>query len=491
MSTTLLEIASVTDGVLTGSSEIVAQDITHDSRRCGPGTIFVAIKGLKVNGNKFVPQAIERGSNAIISEDEPPKNFSGGWIQVRNPRQALAQASAAVFKYPTKQLKLVGITGTNGKTTTAHLVDSIIRAHDGISAIMGTINARIGTESVKAEHTTPEASEVQRFLRRAVDTGAHAAVMEVSSHSLDMHRVDACRFEVAAFTNLTRDHLDYHGTMDDYFAVKRRLFNGEVGSPRYAIINIDDPRGNELVKASTGTVITYGLKYDADVKTDMFSLTLSGLNFIASTPKGSIHVSSPLVGRPHVYNILAAIGIGIALGYDQETIETGINTCPVVEGRFERVPCNEDFAVIVDYAHTDDALRNVLKTAREVARNRIITVFGCGGDRDRTKRPLMGQAAARFSDVVIVTSDNPRSEDPMDIIAEIEPGLESIGKPYLKIPDRREAIHRAIKEAQPGDLVLLAGKGHEDYQVLKDRTLHFDDREVAREALAARRAGVL
>jgi UDP-N-acetylmuramoyl-L-alanyl-D-glutamate--2,6-diaminopimelate ligase len=491
MSTTLKEIAEVTDGVLYGSPDIEVRDITHDSRQCGTGTLFVAIKGLKIDGNKFVAQAVERGTDAVISEVAPPVGFSGGWIQVRNARSAMAYASAAVFKYPTKQLKLVGITGTNGKTTTAHLIDSIIKARDGISALMGTINARIGAESIKAEHTTPESSEVQRFMRRAVDIGARAAVMEVSSHSLDLHRVDACEFEVAVFTNLTRDHLDYHGTMDDYFAVKRRLFNGEVASPRYAVINVDDPRSNELIKACNGKVITYGLKYGADVKTDMFSLTLSGLNFIVATPKGDVRVSSPLVGRPHVYNILAAIGTGVALGYDAQTIERGINSCPVVTGRFERVPTDEGFAVIVDYAHTDDAMRNVLKTAREVARGRIITVFGCGGDRDRTKRPLMGQAAARFSDVVIVTSDNPRSEDPLDIIGEIEPGLISIGKPYMKIPDRREAIFHAIKEAQPGDLILLAGKGHEDYQVIKERTLHFDDREVAREALVARRAGVL
>jgi UDP-N-acetylmuramoyl-L-alanyl-D-glutamate--2,6-diaminopimelate ligase len=315
--------------------------------------------------------------------------------------------------------------------------------------------------------------------------------MEISSHAIELHRADALQLAAAVFTNLTRDHLDYHKTMENYFAAKEKLFTGALGSePRASIINVDDEYGRKLVQSAKGRIITYGLQENAQVRTADFRLSAAGLSFTAHTPAGEIEITSSLVGRPHVYNILAALSTGLALGFDLHTCADGIANCPIVAGRFEQVRMDEgqpDFAVIVDYAHTDDALRNVLQTAREVAgAHRVITVFGCGGDRDRTKRPIMGEAAATLSDVVIVTSDNPRSEDPLQIIEEIEVGLQKTGKPYSKQADRREAIFQAVNEAQYGDVVIIAGKGHEDYQILKDRTIHFDDRETAREAMQKR-----
>jgi UDP-N-acetylmuramyl-tripeptide synthetase len=378
------------------------------------------------------------------------------------------------------------------------LIDSIIRTVEGVSTMFGTINYRIGNESSVAHHTTPEGADIQRMLARALDTGCRSAVLEVSSHAIDLHRADALKFAVVVFTNLTRDHLDYHETMESYFAVKEKLFTGALGSePGVSIVNIDDEYGRRLMESARGAKpISYGLDPKADVFTTDFELDASGLKFDAVTPAGRIGIASRLVGRPHVYNILAAVASGLALGFEPGEIARGINDCPTVPGRFERVTTTETpqppFAVIVDYAHSDDALKNVLQTAREVAGagKRVVTVFGCGGDRDRTKRAPMGEIAASLSDVTIVTSDNPRSEDPEAIISEIEVGLKRAGRPYRKLVDRREAIFQAINEASEGDVVLIAGKGHETYQIIGARTIHFDDREVAREALQKRDAGM-
>jgi UDP-N-acetylmuramoyl-L-alanyl-D-glutamate--2,6-diaminopimelate ligase len=351
----------------------------------------------------------------------------------------------------------------------------------------------ISDRSATAHHTTPEASDIQRMLAQAVEAGCRSAVMEVSSHAIELRRADSLRFAVAVFTNLTRDHLDYHKTMESYFAVKKRLFDGQLGGgPGASVINIDDRYGRDLLSEAKGRPITYGFADDANVTTREFHLTARGIRFTARTPKGEIDIRSSLVGRPHVYNILASIGAGLALGFDLEAVARGVASCSSVAGRFEQISVEDgaapDFAVVVDYAHTDDALRNVLQTAREVVgqQGRVITVFGCGGDRDRTKRAPMGEIAATLSDLAIVTSDNPRTEDPLAIIEEIEAGLKKTGRSYVKLPDRREAIFHAIREARSGDLVVIAGKGHETYQIIGHETIHFDDREVAREAMRER-----
>jgi UDP-N-acetylmuramoyl-L-alanyl-D-glutamate--2,6-diaminopimelate ligase len=496
----------------TGRLDLEARDVTHDSRACAPGTVFVAIRGEKVDAHSFIPQAIERGAVAVISErkaetgspdannqhaDDQRENQSEAdrpaWIEVGDARAALARAAAIVHGHPSRRLKLVGVTGTNGKTTTAHLIDAIIRATEGTSAMFGTISHRIGDQAATAQHTTPEAADIHRMLAQAVARGCRSAVMEVSSHAIELRRADGLKFAAAVFTNLTRDHLDYHKTMESYFAAKEKLFSGALGeAPEWSVINLDDEYGRRLLDKAKGRTITYGFDDRADVRTDDFSLTARGLAFTAKTPAGEVGVKSALVGRFHVYNLLAAIATGLALGAGLEEIARGIRECQTVAGRFEQVAPDKSheppFTIIVDYAHTDDALKNVLQAAREVAgdRGRVITVFGCGGDRDKTKRAPMGEIAAALSDIAIVTSDNPRSEDPGAIIEEIEVGLKKTGRQYVKLPDRREAIFRAISDARAGDVVLIAGKGHETYQILGDRTIHFDDHEVAREAMRAR-----
>jgi len=477
---------------VTGRLDIEALDVTHDSRACAPGSVFVAIRGEKTDAHRFIPQAVERGAIAMISELPSGGENAPAWIQVGNARAALALSAAAVHGHPSQRLKLVGITGTNGKTTTAHLIDSIIRMSEGTSAMFGTITHRVGNEAAAALNTTPEASDIQRMLGRAIDAGCRSAVMEVSSHAIDLHRADALKFAAAVFTNLTRDHLDYHGTMEAYFAAKEKLFNGSLGSqPGVSVINVDDEYGRRLFKSAKGDRISYGFGNRTDVGTDDFTMSPRGLAFTANTPAGSIEIVSALVGRFHVFNILAAVATGLALGANLDDIARGVAECSSVSGRFEQVTLSGSpqmpFAVIVDYAHTDDALRNVLQTAREVAgKARVITVFGCGGDRDRTKRAPMGELAASLSDVAIVTSDNPRTEDPEAIIGDIEAGLKRVARPYVKLTDRREAIFHAIGEAREGDVVLIAGKGHETYQVIGARRIHFDDHEVAREAMKGR-----
>jgi UDP-N-acetylmuramyl-tripeptide synthetase len=487
---TLMELADNIGAHASGRLDGVVADVTHDSRQCVPGSVFVAITGARFDGHAYIPQAIERGAIAVMSERPCPADFAGPWLHVEDIRLALALAAAEVFDHPSRQLKLVGVTGTNGKTTTTHLIDSMFKAAGVPSVMMGTITYRFGDEERPADRTTPEAPDIQRFLHDACAGGATYAVMEVSSHALELKRVHGSEFAVAVFTNLTPEHLDYHGTMERYFAAKRRLFEGVAGPPpQSAAINADDPWAKQLLEiASTRSrrALTYGLHEGADVCAPSFACALNGLEFVARTPVGELPIKSPLVGRPHVYNILAAIAVGLLLDFNKEVIIHGISQCPRVPGRFEVVDEGQDFAVVVDYAHTHDALKNVLETARVLTPYRIITLFGCGGDRDLTKRAPMGEVAAQLSDVVVVTSDNPRSEDPEAIINDIEVGLRRMGKPYIKITDRREAIHQAIKQARSGDVVLIAGKGHETYQILSDETIPFDDREVAREAIRLR-----
>jgi UDP-N-acetylmuramoyl-L-alanyl-D-glutamate--2,6-diaminopimelate ligase len=465
----------------------------------------VAIRGELFDAHKFVPQVLEQGAVGIISELEPPavwrssrESPSGrglaapSWIQVPDVRRAMAVAAAEVHHHPSRELQLVGITGTNGKTTTAYLIASIPEAAGKPVAMTGTVEYRLGKERKKAGRTTPEATDMQRLLRQAVDIGCKTAVMECSSQAMDFHRCDELEYAVAVFSNLTRDHLDYHKTMENYWYAKQRLFDGRLGSkPKTSVINVDDPYGIELanrLEKEGLRVVRYAVKAEADITAREPEFSLAGMRFRLRTPVGEREFHSPLVGPPHIYNTLAAVGSGLALGYSLDVITKALATCTGAPGRFERVPHEGDFAVVVDYAHSDDALLNVLRTAREVTRGRIITVFGCGGDRDPSKRAPMGEAAGSLSDVVILTSDNPRTEDPNRILEDAEAGIVKTGKPYEKIADRREAIHHAIEQARTDDLVLIAGKGHEDYQIIGRETVHFDDKEVAREALAESRS---
>ena len=497
--------------------------VAYDSRAVDPGNVFVALKGRHEDGSRFAKQALERGAVAIVSEEEPPAMHAGApWTVVVDARLALAVLAATHYRHPSAEMDVVGITGTNGKTTTAYLVAAMFDAAGTRCGVLGTVAYRVGDDSREATRTTPEAPDVQGLLRDMVSAGCGACAMEVSSHALSLRRVDGVRFAAGVFTNLTRDHLDFHADMEDYFRAKRRLFE-LLPAEAPSLINLDDPRGAALA-ASVAKPVTYAVNRPADVVPGPLSFSLEGLSFDIRTPRGRLHVRSSLVGRPNVYNILAAVATTTALDVPLEAIEQGVRSLAGVPGRFEIVSSAQDeITVVVDYAHTDDALRNLLETARPLARGRVITVFGCGGDRDRTKRPLMGAVAGRLSDVVVVTSDNPRSEDPDQIIEEVCRGLttdtrlsmpssgagpiagqreqpsgkraEAVdgrreGEPrVLTIADRRDAITKAIALARPGDLVIVAGKGHEKYQVIGDRTLPFDDVEVARAALAKRRSG--
>jgi len=502
--------------------DVPCRGVTHDSRRVEAGWVFVALRGLKADGADFAHQAIEAGAAAIVAERDPGLSRAGSasdtgrvaarpgeaalagrsttptaldppnvpWILVKDARLALAWLAAEFFGHPSRQMRVVGITGTNGKTTTGYIVASIFEAADTRCGLMGTVTYRTGTRELAATRTTPEAPELQRMMREMVEAGCGACAMEVSSHALALRRADGIQFAAAVFTNLTRDHLDFHADMEDYFTAKRRLFE-MLPADAPAAINADDPRAAAIIEVTRRSV-TYALNRAADVTPGPLSFSLDGLEFDARTPQGTVHVRSPLVGRPNVYNILAAVSVTAALGLRLDAIERGLSQLHGVPGRFERASSpSDDITVVVDYAHTDDALRNLLETARPLAARRLITVFGAGGDRDRTKRPLMGMVAARLSDVVVITSDNPRTEDPNRIIDEVnlgaQPETRRRGAELLTIVDRRKAIQHAVGQAGPGDVVLIAGKGHEKYQEIEGESRPFDDVAVAREALDARR----
>jgi UDP-N-acetylmuramoyl-L-alanyl-D-glutamate--2,6-diaminopimelate ligase len=473
-----------------GALDVPCHGVTHNSRNVKPGWVFVGIRGLKADGAEFAPHAIAAGAAAIVAETSTSSVSPIPWIVVPDARLTLAWLAAVFFEHPSRDMRVVGITGTNGKTTTSYLVSAIFEAGGLETGLMGTVKYRIGDRDVAAARTTPEAPELQGMMRQMVDAGCGACAMEVSSHALALRRVDGIEFAGAVFTNLTRDHLDFHRDMEDYFAAKRRLFE-ILPADAPAAVNIDDPRGSVVAEAARRSV-TYGINRPADVMPGPLRFSIEGLTFQVRTPYGTCDIRSSLVGRPNVYNILAAVAVTTALGIPVDAVERGIARLPGVPGRFERVSsATDDISVIVDYAHTDDALRNLLETARPLAVRRLITVFGAGGDRDRTKRPLMGMVAARLSDVVVLTSDNPRSEDPQRILDEITLGAEQEARQrdaqLLRIEDRREAILRAVSDASSDDLVVIAGKGHEKYQEIDGRVLPFDDVAVAREALDARR----
>lgn len=474
--------------VLAHSENPQVTGVEYDSRRIKPGDLFVAMKGGSRDGNRFIEQAIAAGAVAVVTDsDLTPRGAA--WAKVSHGRRALAAISANFFRRPARQLAITGITGTNGKSTTAFLLESILESAGRKSLLVGTIEYHVAGRVLPAPHTTPEALELQRLFRDAVDASATEAVMEVSSHALAQERTFGIPFDVAVFTNLTRDHLDYHRTMDEYFAAKRILFGGEGAlGPRVSVLNVDDEYGVKLRKfcGDRGSeVITYGMS-KADFHVIKLEVTARGTLFQMIIPDGVIPVRSPLIGRVNVYNILAAGAAAYARGCSAEAILAGTASLVSVPGRFERVDCGQPFTVVVDYAHTDDALRNLSSLAREFVKTsgrRVITVFGCGGDRDRSKRPLMGEAAGRGSDFVVLTSDNPRSEDPLAIINDALVGLQRASTKYAIEPDRRAAIHIAIGKARTGDIVLIAGKGHERTQIIGKTSVAFDDRLVAAEAL--------
>ena len=520
---TISAISEALNAEIYGPSTADATDVTHDSRQVRAGTLFAAIKGATVDGHRFIDDVIRRGAVGVISEYDPPEGFVGAWLKVADARVALAKAASIINGEPSHKLDLVGVTGTNGKTTTTYLCYALAEAAGVKPAMLTTVEYRIGDKSEEAIRTTPEASDTNRFLKQAVDAGCGFAAMEASSQAIDLHRCDWLRFRVAIFTNLTQDHLDYHGTMENYFDAKKKLFDGRLGEkPGASVINVDDEWGAKLaaeLKANGQRVVTISQSEppalaggrnsiagrdernpdalppanaggsDADLIAENIEVSLlSGTTFTLKTKNGDRQIGSPLVGRPHVYNMLTATAAALELGYDLDSIVNGLAKCVGAPGRFERVPHDGDFAVVVDYAHTDDALLNTLKTARALTDGRVITVFGCGGDRDKTKREPMGRVAGENSDVVFITSDNPRTEDPLKIIEAIEVGVKATGKDFRSISDRRLAIREAVKEAKTSDVVIIAGKGHETYQIVGNEKFHFDDREVAAEAIAARDA---
>jgi UDP-N-acetylmuramoyl-L-alanyl-D-glutamate--2,6-diaminopimelate ligase len=465
-------------------AQIGVTGLEYDSRRVAPGMLFFAFPGSQTDGRQFAADALSRGAIAIASESPAPAEMETRWVQVAHGRQALSLAARQFYGRPDERLSLTGITGTNGKTTTAYLVDSVLRAGGATTAMIGTIEYHLAGRVLKAVNTTPDSLDLMRIFAELEQAGGTHVTMEVSSHALALGRVYGLNFHTAVFTNLTRDHLDFHGTMEAYFEAKQQLFAGAGGEPPpFAVLNRDDEFARRIKLLPHTELLWYGFGPEADLRPRHITGGLQGLRFEVQYRKQRFPIASPLIGKINVYNVLAACATGLSYGLAPEVIAAGIANLQAVPGRFERVDEGQPFIVVVDYAHTDDALRNVIAVARGLNSKRVITLFGCGGDRDRSKRPLMGQAAAEASDFVVLTSDNPRSEDPLAIMNDALVGIRRTDVPHVVEPDRRAAIAYALKEARAGDIVILAGKGHETYQVLKDKTIEFDDRAVAREVL--------
>ena len=465
-----------------GDLNLDVQGIAYDSKAVKPDDVFVAIKGFRVDGHRHLEEAFSKGATAAVTEERLSGIPGITQILVPDTRLALAQLAAAFYGNPSSRLQLIGVTGTTGKTTTAYLIESILSASGAKTGLIGTVDIKVGEKKFPVKLTTPESLDLQRLFKKMLDTGVEKVAMEVSSHAIDLQRVEACQFDALVFTNLSQDHLDYHHSLPEYFKVKRRLF--EKNPESFWIVNLDDPHGKKIAKIPGGRVLTYGLSPEAEIRAESIEINRKGVLFSLVGPSLRTTIRSGLKGNFNLYNLLAAAATGIILGSKPEAIRDGLEGLKQVPGRFETVDLSQDFDVVVDFAHTPDSLEKALKAARGITTGRIITVFGCGGDRDKMKRPLMGQIAGELSDLIIITSDNPRSEEPQAIIDEIEQGLRSTSpKKYLKIIDRREAIFEAISQAKAKDLVLIAGKGHESYQIFKDKTVPFDDREIAEEAV--------
>jgi len=507
-----LQLAAVLKDIdvirIQGSTRGQVASICYDSRKCGSGSLFVAIPGLKTDGHQYIPEALARGARYIVHEQEfrPPAGVTA--IQVGDSRLILGRLGRNFFHHPSQDLCLIAVTGTNGKTTVTYLVEAILRAAGLRPGVLGTVNYRYGDKVLPAPNTTPESFDMHQILRQMADAGVTHVIAEVSSHAVDLRRIDDCDFDLGIFTNLSQDHLDYHGDMERYFAAKKRFFSdvlphSQKKRPRQMIVNGDDPWGEILQREVPLSGLTFGIDRPADLRAVSFTLSPRSTEALLEWQREKIPVSSPLIGRHNLYNILAAAAAALAIDIPTKDILTGIGAMTCVPGRLEKVNRPGEPEVLVDYAHTEDALAKVLKNLAAFRTNRLITVFGCGGDRDRSKRPLMGRAAVRGSDIAILTSDNPRSEDPLAILGEIEVGVigEGVGKydreellaeppvqGYAVIPDRLTAIETAIAIARPGDIVLIAGKGHEDYQIVGSRRLFFDDRLAARAALDKHRS---
>jgi len=483
--------------------EILVTGVEYDSRRVTPGSVFVAMRGGTTDGNRYIEKALQAGAAGIVTDSAEAFDLLNAnyptvpHMLVKHGRTALAELSATFFGHPEKKLHAIGVTGTNGKTTTAFLIEALLQSANRSSVLVGTIEYHVAGEIRPSAHTTPESRDLFELMADGVSRGASELVMEVSSHALDQGRVAEVGFDVAVFTNLTRDHLDYHQTMEEYFAAKCLLFDGtRYPAPRISVLNAGDVHSQELAKAARladSRVVTYGLVPDAEWRAEQIRFTPGGAEFTLVIPHGTAKVKSGLAGEVNVLNLLAALSAAHARGVEFEQLVAAVPTLHPVPGRFQPVDAGQPFTVIVDYAHTDDALRNLTALARQLIAGtqtsqqhaRVITLFGCGGDRDRTKRPRMGQAAGEGSDFVVVTSDNPRSEDPEAIIAEILPGVTKTGVRYIVEPDRASAITLSIAEARPGDVVLIAGKGHEKEQILRSGTIFFDDAQVALSALCS------
>jgi UDP-N-acetylmuramoyl-L-alanyl-D-glutamate--2,6-diaminopimelate ligase len=486
---------------ITGDPDGDVRFVRYNSGKCDKDDLFVAIPGIRTDGHQFIGDALARGARFIIHEKDfvPPAGVTA--IRVRDSRQVLGRLGGNFFGHPSTSLCLIAVVGTNGKTTITYLLEAILRAAGHPVGVMGTVDYRYGEMHFPAPNTTPESFEMQRIIREMADHGVTHVVSEVSSHAIDLHRVDDCAFDLGIFTNLTQDHLDYHLTIEKYFRAKRRFFTevlpgGGKNHPRPMIVNGDDPWGQRIIREVADGHLTYGLENPCDVTAESFRLSLGGIEAKIRFEGDNFDIASPLMGRFNLYNILAAVAAARAIAIPQEAIRDGIGGLAQIPGRLEKVSAAGQPAVFVDYAHTDDALRRVLENLSAFRTGKIITVFGCGGERDRGKRPLMGEAATALSDFTIITSDNPRTEDPLDIIREIETGIREPKfldiaeferhpgqKGYLVLPDRREAIAAAIGPADAADIVLIAGKGHEDYQIVGNRRFPFDDRVIAREAL--------
>jgi len=493
-----------------------AMDVTslcYNSGQCLPNSLFVAISGLKSDGHDYIDDAIRHGAKVVVCEREVPTPPDITKICVENGRKALGRLARTFYGDPSSSLVAVGVVGTNGKTTITYILESIFAAAGFRCGVLGTVNYRYPGIRMAAPNTTPESMDLQRILRDMAESGVTHLVAEVSSHAIDLRRVDDCRFDLGIFTNLTQDHLDYHKTMENYYQAKKRFFSEVLPGGRKLrrhsrVVNVDDPWGKRLVR-ETGAgnrPLTFGIEENADVRPSGFDLSLNGIQAVIEVGPARFEMASPLIGKFNLSNVLAAVSAAIALRIPTEAICRGVETMTAVPGRLEKVSGLAQPRVFVDYAHTDDALRRVLESLCPFKQGRVITVFGCGGDRDRGKRPLMGKVATNYSDLTILTSDNPRSEDPLAIIGDIEVGinrqsipkgspeqwpLEPAGRGYVVIPDRRQAIEAAIRSARPSDIVLIAGKGHEDYQIIGTNRLHFDDRETAKEILESSRSSTM
>ncbi len=464
--------------VLQGSDTIEIDNIQYDSRKAAKGTLFVCITGFKTDGHNFIDSAAEKGSVAFSVEKDVELKEGYTYVKVKNNREALAHMAANYYGKPSEKVNLVGVTGTNGKTSTTYIIKSVLDRIGHKVGIVGTIENRIGDKVIHADRTTPESLELQELFKEMIEENVTDICMEVSSHSLDLHRVDCCDFDIAIFTNLTQDHLDYHKTMENYKKAKAMLFE----RCNKCVINIDDEAGEYMVSVSKGDIITTAIEKDADLKAENIDITAHGVTFTLDYEGKQYPVELNIPGKFSIYNALGSIGACLFMGIDMETIIVGLKDIQGVRGRFQSIKGKNGVSAVVDYAHTPDGLENILNTAKEFVKGRIITVFGCGGDRDKTKRPIMGEIAGRLSDFCIITSDNPRTEDPETIINEIEVGTKKTGCEYIKVTDRKEAIYDAVKMAKENDLIVIAGKGHEDYQIFADRTIHFDDKEVVEAA---------